>query len=85
MSAPKTWSAGIADETWKVVICGRDLRLVEELLIQLSYYLTDAGHNLEKGLSLIREMSGAQIIDALEAHKRTSLISIQNAISKESK
>jgi hypothetical protein len=82
MNSPKKWNAGVADETWKVIVCARDLSRVDDLLSALSYYLTDAGDDTQRGLSIVREMSGSTIIDALEAHKRTSLMSVQSALSK---
>ena len=80
---PKQWKAGIADETWKVIICGRDLYRIDDLLSALSHYLTDAGNDRSKGLDMVRQMTGAQIVDALEAHKRSSLVSVQRAIITE--
>jgi len=76
----KKWKSGIAGETWKVIICGRDLHRIDDILSALSYYLTDAGVDVDRGLSLIRSMSGDQIIDALEDHKRTSIQSVEAAI-----
>lgn len=82
MAEPKKWKAGIADETWKVIICGRDLYEVDRLLSSLGYYLTDAANDQERALAAVREMSGAQIVDALESHKRTSLLSVQTALKE---
>lgn len=82
MTDPKKWRAGIADEPWKVIVCGRDLQQVDDVLSALSYYLTDAGSDTERGLAQVRQMTGGQIVDALEAHKRTSLLSVQNALTR---
>lgn len=79
---PKKWKAGIADETWKVIICARDLQRVDDLLSGLSYFLTTAGGNTEKGIAQVRGFTGAEIIDALEAHKRTSALTVASALAK---
>lgn len=80
MTEPKTWKAGLADETWKVIVSARDTQRVSELIAQLSNYLTDAGSDMVKGRAIIRTMTGAQIIDALETHIQTNIQSIEAAI-----
>lgn len=82
MSEGKKWDAGIADEVWKVAICGRDIQEVRNLLRILSYYLTSAGSDIDAGLALVRKMTGDEIVGALEAHMRTSLSSVESALAK---
>ena len=68
MSDPKKWQAGRADTVTKVIICARDMHLDENCLAHMIYVLTDAGNDRELGLRLIRNLSGAQIVDGLLAH-----------------
>jgi hypothetical protein len=79
---PKTWKAGRADEAWKVLICARDHEKTENTLSYLVYILTDAGNDKKRGLDAIREMTGSQIINALEAHQETCTASIAAALTQ---
>jgi hypothetical protein len=48
----------------------------------LMYVLTDAGNDTKRGLEQIREMSGAQIVDALVGMARTSFDDIERGMKK---
>ena len=80
MVKPKIWKTGIADETCKVVVCARDYDATNRCLDWLSHYLTGAVGNESEGLEEVRKMSGEQIVNALEEHKRVSLLSVQRGL-----
>lgn len=83
MSYPKEWKPGKADEVWKVMICARDASSADQLIASLVYLLTDAGTDEDRGIDLIRSMSGDQIIDAILAYKQKSYQSVKNAMKSE--
>jgi len=80
MSLVKQWKPGKADDVWKVMICARDAAQTDELLSSLTYILTDAGSDTQRGLDAIRQMTGAQIIDGLLAYKNVSYQSVAAAV-----
>lgn len=77
---PKHWQPGHADDVWKVLICARDAYQADELLGGLVAILTHAGSDIDKGLSEIRTMSGASIIDAIVAYRDSSYASVKSAL-----
>ena len=79
---PRQWKPGTSDEAWKVIICARDAYDTEQLLSSLTYILTDAGSDTERGLATIRNMTGDQIVTALLAHVECSRMSVEMAIGK---
>lgn len=79
---PKDWAPGIADEIWKIAICARDMQRDEEALSYLCHVLTNAGSDQEKGLELIRQMSGAQIVTAIQDRISSALKSIGNGLQQ---
>lgn len=83
MIEPKQWNAGVADEAWKVLVCGRDLHLLTEMRDRLCCLLSGKVATAE-ALADVAQMSGAQIVEAIE-RKRVSLEqTINNGIKKAS-
>ena len=84
MTGPRKWSAGVADEVWKVVICARDVQRAEDLLSGLAYILDNPGAAGVDGYAdVIRRFSGAQIADALIAYREAALQSVANGLGRE--
>lgn len=81
----KEWKPGMADEVWKLMACARDAQQTDELLGKLSYILTDAGADTAKGIELIRQMTGDQIIDGLKAYRESSYKSVRAAYHENGK
>lgn len=77
----KKWAAGTADEAWKVTVCARDAARADNLIHELVAMLTDAGSDTARGLSTERDMSGAQIVDAVVAFQRSAHQSVQNGLA----
>lgn len=82
MTDPKQWKAGTADEVWKVMVCARDAYYAEQTIGHLVYVLTGAGNDIKKGVELIKQMTGEQIINALYAYEKSSYDSVAKAIRK---
>jgi hypothetical protein len=85
MAEVRQWKAGTADEVWKVIICARDAYHADEVLSSLIYILTDAGDDTERGNVLLKEMSGAQIVDGLLTYINGCRESVKNGIKKNEK
>ncbi len=71
----------MADEAWKVTVAGRDVYRVDELLSGLVYYLMGPPCEVQAGLGAIRRMSGAHIVDALEAYKAGSVETVRRGLA----
>lgn len=80
MVKAKQWLPGKADAVWKVIICAHEASQTDDVLNYLSYILTDAGGDKERGLETIRQMSGEQIIGGLLAYRDTSYQSVAMAL-----
>lgn len=79
----KKWSAGIADEAWKVHICSRDFQRAEETLnhiCHIMYVVTD--ETRDEVIAELRKKSGAEIVDAIEDYKASCIASVNNALKK---
>lgn len=79
---PKLWKPGVADETWKVLICARDFMRADDIMGHLVYVLTTAGADTEAGLEQISKMTGKQIVDGLKAYALSSSDSIKRGMGK---
>lgn len=69
-----------ADEAWKVLACARSYQNIDDTISRLVYNLTEAGSNTNLGLSELRQMTGAQIVDGLLARQREDLHSIHEGL-----
>lgn len=78
----KLWKAGTADEPWKIIVCAHDIYRVEDIINGLTYILTDAGGDREKGMSILKEMSGKDIIEGLLAHRESTRKSVENGLKR---
>lgn len=76
----KLWKPGTADEAWKVAVCALAMRDSQRALEHLIYVLTDAGNDRERGLAMLREMSGAEIVDGMLAHIDSAAESIAKGL-----
>lgn len=75
----KQWQAGVADEAWKVIICAREAEDVEQALSFLGYVLTSA-RNWEEAAAVLRQMTGAEIVDGVLAYRERAKQSVENAL-----
>lgn len=78
----KRWIPGCADDAWKVLVCAKDAHWAGETLSQLVYIMTDAGADKDAGLSRLRGMSGAEIVDGLIAYQKSCEDSVRNALPR---
>jgi hypothetical protein len=77
---PKTWTPGAADEVWKQIVCARDYQRANDVVDWLIYILTDAGSDTKLGLASIREMSGDQIVNAIQAWRASNYESVRRGM-----
>lgn len=76
----KKWAAGIADEPWKIMLCARDAAMASETIGRLIYILTDAASDRDKGVEILRGLTGKEIIDGLIAYQGSAAKSVQSAL-----
>lgn len=75
----KTWTAGKADEDWKVAICDRDIERVEGLASKLDDILNyEPSKGFTAKVDSLRQYSGDQIADAIKAYWASSIKSLSN-------
>ena len=66
---PKKWTAGCADELWKVAITVRDMQSADQAINWLASTLTMFPNDNIAALDLIKQMSGKQIVEAIIAYR----------------
>lgn len=77
----KFWQAGVADETWKVIVCARDIKQVDDTIAFIGSILF--GHGDHAAIfEELRAMNGAAIVDALLAYRASAADSVSAAITK---
>lgn len=79
----KLWKDGVADETWKIIICAENVRTAESALSALTYILADSSSGHEASLNSLRAMSGKEIVDGLLAYRSSAYRSVEKALKKE--
>lgn len=77
--------AAPADETWKVIICARDIQRAEGALATIEYIVSGGfGRNTtEERLDVIRGMTGFDIAQKISGHIEDRRKSVESAISKD--
>lgn len=80
MQSAKKWKPGKADAVWKVMVCARDAEKADDLISSLVYILTNCGSDEERGLRQISEMSGEEIVEALQAYRKKSYDSVKSGM-----
>ncbi len=81
MAEPKKWKAGVADEAYKVLICGRDLHELNVMTERLCNLLTRQREQ-STALSEISKMSGKQIVEAIEEKRAVLAKTIENGLAR---
>ena len=81
MSA-KQWTPGKADEAWKVLVCGKELQTLNDMEANLMNLLADYAKGTLGMREDIANMTGSEILDAIEAKREVLRKTIENGLAK---